>query len=105
MTNWIAEVPAAWRRAGLAIGVGAVILVALFFETAASAVHLWWSISTYNHAFLILPIALWLIWDKRHDWMRIVPQPGLARGYLGFARLPRSGLLGHVYGASSPDIS
>ncbi len=51
------------------------VTVALFWSTATSAVALWSSRSAYNHGFLILPISLYLIWDKRHVLTTIEPRP------------------------------
>ena len=41
------------------------LLVAIFFDTAWSMVEIWYRTGTYAHGFLILPISLWLIWEKR----------------------------------------
>ncbi len=41
-------------------------LVLLFYaSTTGSIVSIWERSDTYAHGFLILPIALWLVWDKR----------------------------------------
>ena len=44
-----------------------VTLVGLFWGTVTSAVKLWWTIPSYNYAFLILPISVFLIWRKRAE--------------------------------------
>ena len=46
---------------------GIIILVGLFWQTVTSAITLWWTIPTYNYAFLILPISAYLIWCKRAE--------------------------------------
>ena len=51
--------PFAW--AGLVF----LIVIALMFDTAASAVSIWENSSTFTHGFLILPVFLWLVWRKR----------------------------------------
>jgi exosortase A len=51
------------------------LTTAVFWSTAASAVVLWASRSAYNHGFLIIPISLYLIWDKRHLLRAIEPRP------------------------------
>ena len=47
--------------------IGVVTLVGLFWDTAASAIKLWWEQPTYNYAFLILPISAYLVWRKRDE--------------------------------------
>jgi len=55
----------AWRSHGAALG-ALVLLVLLAFRTdVTDMVVIWWIYSTYSHAFLILPISLWLVWEKR----------------------------------------
>ena len=55
----------AWRSHGAALA--ALILLALiaFRADIAEMVLVWWIYPTYSHAFLILPISLWLVWEKR----------------------------------------
>jgi exosortase len=55
----------AWRSHGAALG-ALVLLILLAFRTdVTDMVVIWWIYSTYSHAFLILPISLWLVWEKR----------------------------------------
>lgn len=53
--------PAIWGP-GLAV---LAVLLALFHETAADMVHIWIRSETFQHAFLVPPIAAWLVWRKR----------------------------------------
>ena len=46
---------------------GIITLVAMFCDTVTSAIKLWWTIPTYNYAFLILPISGYLVWRKREQ--------------------------------------
>ena len=50
-------------------------LIALFWSTAAGMVHIWYNFETYTHGFIIVPISLWLIWQKRHHLAAYTPQP------------------------------
>jgi exosortase A len=50
-------------------------VLALFWSTAAGMVHIWYNFETYTHGFIILPISLWLIWQKRHHLAAYTPQP------------------------------
>ena len=47
----------------------------LFHEEVAAAVHTWNISTAYNHCFLIIPIALYLLWDRRADLVGIAPRP------------------------------
>ncbi len=51
------------------------VTVGAYWTTAASAVELWATRSTYNHGFLILPISLYLMWEKRAVLAQMVPEP------------------------------
>jgi exosortase A len=51
-----------------------VVLLA-YRDTAAGMVSIWIHSNTFAHAFLVLPIVLWLIWRRRHDLARIEPRP------------------------------
>ena len=71
--NWRYDRRSAWQ---LSIGMAAlaiVTLVGLFWGTVTSAVRLWWTIPSYNYAFLILPISVFLIWRKRAELRTEVP--------------------------------
>jgi exosortase A len=52
-------------------------IVAAFYETAASIVSIWLRSDTFAHGFLIVPISLWLIWEKRKPLRLMNPQPAL----------------------------
>ena len=66
-----------WKQAFLAIAIVELALIALYFGTASAMVEIWWRSETFNHAFLVPPIALWLIWEKRHALAREAPRPAL----------------------------
>lgn len=67
----------AWKQALLALLVIELALVGLYFDTASAMVEIWWRSETFNHAFLVPPISLWLIWEKRAALLREQPQPSL----------------------------
>jgi len=50
-------------------------MLALFWPTVEGMVYIWYNRETYTHGFLILPISLWLIWQKRHHLAAFTPQP------------------------------
>ncbi len=64
--NALHTVPAdpVWRRAapGVLVLIGAVLL---YRDTAQAMVHIWNTSETYTHAYLVLPIVVWLAWRRR----------------------------------------
>ncbi|MGZ8317781.1 MAG: exosortase A [Telluria sp.] len=48
---------------------------ALYFDTARSVVSIWNASETYAHGYVILPIALWLVWRKRENFSTMPPTP------------------------------
>ncbi|EAQ98940.2 exosortase A [Congregibacter litoralis] len=42
------------------------VVPTVFFSTTQSMINIWLVNETFTHGFLILPIALWLIWEQRH---------------------------------------
>ncbi len=47
----------------------------IFYATVESMVAIWWRSETFTHGFLIAPIVIWLIWEKRQVLARLVPRP------------------------------
>ena len=45
---------------------------ALFYKTTEAMIHVWMVNETFTHGFLIFPITLWLIWQKK-DQLNAVP--------------------------------
>jgi exosortase A len=66
-----------WRAATLAVMVTVAVIIAIYRETALGMVTIWWRSETFTHAFLVAPISLWLIWEKRKVLARFEPQPSL----------------------------
>jgi exosortase A len=64
---------------------GLVLLLALFHGTANSVVRLWLDNNAYSHGFLILPLAGWLVWQRRHALMAADLRPN------AWALLPLAG--------------
>jgi exosortase A len=50
-------------------------IIGLFYETAWSMVSIWYRSETFAHGFIIAPISLWLIWEKRSVLKSLVPHP------------------------------
>ena len=66
---------ARWRAALAALAVGELALFALFWPAAAKAVEVWSTTSAYNHLFLIAPISLYVIWERRRWLVGLAPAP------------------------------
>jgi exosortase A len=55
----------AWVRHATALSVLLLATLAAFHNSVEAAVTVWWVSPTYSHCFLIIPIVLWLVWEKR----------------------------------------
>ena len=64
-----------WRSAGPLLGGCIVLILAIYWQTAASIGLIWWRSETFAHGLLIVPITLWLVWGKRRDLARLAPHP------------------------------
>ncbi|SNS81495.1 exosortase A [Noviherbaspirillum humi] len=50
---------------GSALAVALAVIFVLFFDTLKSIVGIWNSSETFAHGYVILPISLWLVWQRR----------------------------------------
>nr|WP_294523669.1 exosortase A [uncultured Rhodopila sp.] len=64
-----------WRRVLLSLGAGLLVLGGVFNEEIAAAIRTWIDSTAYNHCFLVIPIALYLLWDRRFDLHGVPLQP------------------------------
>jgi exosortase A len=64
-----------WRRLVLPIGLGLLLLGLLFNKEVVAAVQTWDASTAYNHCFLVIPIALYLLWDRRFDLVGVKSDP------------------------------
>jgi exosortase A len=89
--GWFAK----WWPA-LVLLLGSLLLVTLaFHQTAWSIVSIWDRSETYAHGYLILPISLWLVWEKRSGLRLLAPKPTLLPLAL-FIPLGLAWLLGYL---------
>lgn len=58
-----------------ALTLGLVALGALFHAEAAAAVQVWIESTAYGHCFLVLPMALYLAWDRRASLVGVPLRP------------------------------
>ena len=77
--------PPGTRAALITLALGLVLLGLLFHAEAVAAVQVWIESTAYNHGFLIIPIALWLAWDRR---ARLAACPIRPAPILALAALP-----------------
>ena len=61
--------------AAAALALGLLVLGALFHQEAAAAVQVWIDSTAYGHCFLVLPMALYLAWDRRASLAGVPLQP------------------------------
>ena len=70
-----------WRRHILPLVVVWIALLALFARDAARTVTTWWTSTTFEHCFVVLPVIGWLVWQRRALLAQLTPVawwPGLA---------------------------
>ena len=77
----------AWQACSVAWVAVVLATLLLYHGTASSMVAIWNSSETYAHAFIVLPMVLWLIWRQREAlrWLRPAPSlwPALALAAVG----------------------
>ena len=64
-----------WRTAAGLLVLILVLTLWAFRDTAASLAAIWWRSETYAHGLLVVPVAAWLLWQRRDR----VPPCGAAR--------------------------
>lgn len=63
-------------RASALIGTAVALAIVLVYgDTARAMVGLWRSSETYSHGFVVVPIALWLIWRRRAELAHLPVRP------------------------------
>jgi len=67
----------AWQLAAGALCVAFLALLAVYWDLAEGAVRVWYNSPTYNHGFLIAPIAAYLVYERRAVFAALSPQPVL----------------------------
>ncbi len=64
-----------WRLLGAAFALGALALGYLFWQEIDGAYRVWIGSTAYSHCFLVLPVALYLVWERRGVLSGAVPVP------------------------------
>ncbi len=65
----------AFAPVATALGLGVLAWVVLFLPECRAAVGVWRASDTYGHCFLILPMSLYLAWDRRGALAGLAPRP------------------------------
>ena len=87
-----------WIWALLTLALVWAVLIILLEPSGSSMVKVWDSSETFTHGYVILPIALWLVWRRRHDVMAspLRPDPWALAPALGLSGM---WLAGRMVGA------
>jgi exosortase A len=100
MSAWSTRVTG-WHLALAAFTVAALVLVGVYWQTAASLVHVWANDGTYQYAFLIFPLAAWTAFGLRHRLMARAPSPSIW-GLAAVALLVCLWYIGHALAINLP---
>ena len=63
-----------WRTAAGLLVMTVVLTLWEFRDTAASLGAIWWRSETYAHGLLVVPVAAWLLWQRRDRVLRAQPR-------------------------------
>ena len=64
-----------WIPAIAGVAIGLLVIFTIFWPTVLEAVTLWHTRASYNYAFLVIPISLYLIYERRHGVVALRPNP------------------------------
>jgi len=64
-----------WRRMALPLGAGLLLLGGIFNQEVSAAIQTWSDSTAYNHCFLVIPIAVYLLRDRGSDLDRVPIKP------------------------------
>ncbi len=73
---------APWLPSLVGAGVGLAVLAALFAPEIRAALGVWSTSTAFGHCYLVLPIAIWLAWERRARLVPLVPGPAAAAALL-----------------------
>src|SRR5690606_31021373 len=91
----LAGIAPSWSQAAASFAMLALLLLAGQADVVAQMATTWWTTTTYNHGFLILPVALWLVWTRRAELAGMEPRPAPIM-LAGLAGLAAAALLGRA---------
>src|SRR5271165_6469615 len=71
-----------WAISGTALAIGLLSFAIIFYPEIAAAVTVWMNSDAYSHCFLVLPVAIYLAWDRRDIVMATPLRPSLGIAFL-----------------------
>ncbi len=77
--------PRSWHQVAMPLGVGLLLLAGIFSSEITAAVQTWIQSTAYNHCFLVIPIAVFLLWERRADIGEWTIRPTPSAAVLGVA--------------------
>ena len=66
-----------WRIHLIIFSIALTFLLIAYWGTVFNIVSIWWNSRTFNHGFLIIPICLYLIWERKNEVIKLPPHPAL----------------------------
>lgn len=72
------ELARPWQRFGTAVPalvLGLALIGVVFQAEAVAAVGVWYASTAYSHCFFVIPIAVYLAWDRRHGLAGVPLRP------------------------------
>jgi exosortase A len=91
---------AGWRVVLPLLAAVMVTIIALYWRTAESMIATWSRSETFAHGYLIVPIAVFLVWRQRHRVAGLPPRPD----YVGFVFLAIAGFVWLVAAAGHAKV-
>jgi exosortase A len=85
----------AWQRPLLVWSALLLAMALAFWPTLQSLLHIWSNNVSYEYCFLIAPIIIWLVYERRRELAQLSPQPSLL-GVVAFAGAALLWLLGEA---------
>ena len=71
----LARIMSGLRDARVGLAIGLVLLALLFHTEVETAVRTWYVSTAYNHCFMVIPIAAYLVWDRRPALLGLTAAP------------------------------
>jgi len=78
------------------------VVFAAYYQTAGAMISIWMRSQTFAHGFLIAPVSIWLVWQKRKRLSDLDCQPSIW-GFIGFGIVGMGWLLATL--ANAPVVA
>jgi len=62
-----------WKKALISFILVLTTITAVFHQTIWSMIEIWWNYGTYTHGFVIFPITVYLLWQRKDHLSQIIP--------------------------------